>query len=422
MGAIRNLSLHERWRDAFEDAISLHWLREFRRHRNLVTFAVANNFRDVPAHLFNDYQNFLRNLLIQGHTIVYDADALSAGWIEAIAPPNQRLGISAALYPRSCDGPVLYVNNSFIRLRLFSLSDTVIVTPRSTVGAALLIDGGAHLVFDPTKRWKPLKKPKKEAEEEKKERVLGLRLPEKPITEITDFLKRDKPIALDGKVATFDPMALVSMLDNTEIVELIQHADLQLALENRIDGLGPLPPQDFRTVFIGWSANHEEFRQLVYDSVSAVASLGIPVTTGGSGGYMGVANEAAWRAGAISIGIPFLGLSRLSREQEVPTQWHTQTLGTRSYDVRIHCLLYRQNLILVGPGSTGTLQELAAALLEVQANSSRNHKFIFLSRSFYGPMVDWLTKQVLPTEVSSRISIIGDAKEITSLITRENGG
>ena len=88
-----------------------------------------------------------------------------------------------------------------------------------------------------------------------------------------------------------------------------------------------------RAAVLGWSVDHEVYRGLVAAMASRLAALGYSVTTGGSGGYMRVANQAAKEAGGVSIGIPFVGLQRLSNEQSVAFDSHSLTIPTIGYPV-----------------------------------------------------------------------------------------
>lgn len=157
------------------------------------------------------------------------------------------------------------------------------------------------------------------------------------------------------------------------------------------------------------------------------AHLGYTVLTGGAGGLMEPANQAAKDWDGDSVGVN-LGGHKTERCQRGA---HTLSLGTSGYEQRIPCLLMGCQRVNVLPGGTGTLKEVATSLTFVNSlisalttkkgslagyDEDPDFKLIFLSSSYYQGLFDLMTSlkwgRFLHDE--GRLVLIDNAREIAA--------
>lgn len=150
-------------------------------------------------------------------------------------------------------------------------------------------------------------------------------------------------------------------------------------------------------VIFGSSRGPDEWKSFVQASASFLSSRNIPVTTGGAGGYMAVANNTAILNGSPSIGIPMGGIA--GEEHSNPLV--SMEVRTSSYKERINLLLAHKEVVIFAPGTAGTRRELAATLIEVTKRFLRGEripKILFLS-SYYENLAAGLKNSTLPKPV-----------------------
>lgn len=401
--ALEKVGREDRWSETFTDGAILHFLRNLRRDRILVSLPFGNRWSRVPDHVRGDFDRLMRQLIEKEYTILYDADALDADWVEWLVPADRRIGISSRGIParsfQSKRGLVLGMTNVFLRMQAFAMAHEVIATPRSVMSSALITWGAAKHVFSPKMHVK--KPPKPEKDDEK-----GCRLSQgfSVIENLPEKFWRS--IGLGGSL-DFDLRQLIESMETVEIIQILQLADEMVAVENLLDTQPARP----RAVVFGWSQDHEAFRGVVKAMTRRLVDKGFTVATGGSGGYMRVANQEAQAARGFSVGIPLVGLQRLSSEQVVYREHHDLTVATTSYGTRIPGLLHGQDVIAVVPGASGTNQEVAAALLYLE-QSPNNRRIVFAHGGYYGATHEWLQRYWLPGPIRWSTQLLNNEEEI----------
>jgi predicted Rossmann-fold nucleotide-binding protein len=161
-----------------------------------------------------------------------------------------------------------------------------------------------------------------------------------------------------------------------------------------------------------------KYSRLVTDSAQLLASYGIPIATGGAGGFMERANTAAWLTGAESIGIPMGGSYRLDTERRTASDVQTLTVPASSYETRIPLLLYRRPIIVNAPGGDGTRREIATEFVALAGNNEgfKRH-LLFLSSEHYEAILTSLFKSPFPESFLKRVHVVDDKKELEDRLT-----
>ena len=144
----------------------------------------------------------------------------------------------------------------------------------------------------------------------------------------------------------------------------------------------------------------------------------MPVTTGGAGGAMKVANTGAYDAGGVSIGIPIEGRNQLRLETKVASKVHTTTISTLNHGERIPLLLDHKELVIAVPGGSGTMQEIAVTLMKMQEQPQSSFQLILVDRSYYAGLYGWIRNQNLPESILSRIHLVEDSAEFKMLFAK----
>jgi predicted Rossmann-fold nucleotide-binding protein len=169
-------------------------------------------------------------------------------------------------------------------------------------------------------------------------------------------------------------------------------------------------------VVFGSGRGSYSMEKTIYSSVEAAAKLGVPIATGGAGGFMETANRAATVAGAFSSGIPIGGRNSLRSEKRAMSHLHDVTIMTSGYETRIPVLLHRREIIAVAPGGMGTMKEVAVTMVAQAALPSVASNVVFIEDKYYGGLVDWLKQSNLPVAYKSRIGLVGDSAQMISLV------
>jgi predicted Rossmann-fold nucleotide-binding protein len=169
-------------------------------------------------------------------------------------------------------------------------------------------------------------------------------------------------------------------------------------------------------VVFGSGRGSYSMEKTIYSSVEAAAKLGVPIATGGAGGFMETANRAATVAGAFSSGIPIGGRNSLRSEKRTMSHLHDVTVMTSGYETRIPALLHRREIIAVAPGGMGTMKEVAVMMVAQAALPSVASNVVFIEDNYYGGLVDWLKQSNLPVAYKSRIGLVGDSAHMTNLV------
>jgi uncharacterized protein (TIGR00725 family) len=174
------------------------------------------------------------------------------------------------------------------------------------------------------------------------------------------------------------------------------------------------------TVIFGSGQVPVKYAQEIYELSAILGKHNYPVYTGGAGGVMYIANMGAYDAGGKSIGIYVGGAKKLKTENMIHTEVQTESVVTPGYISRIPLLLGNRELVIVAPGGSGTMREIAVAMVQwASGNINTNQKIVFFKSDYYKPLFDWLMNSNLPQEFKSRLVLIDKPKEILNLIKQD---
>lgn len=387
---------------------------------------------DPGSKISEEYARYVRELVKglaeKGVQIVYDGDSKLSS---VIADAAGEFGMGIVGNPKNMTlytGPYkgLLFKNELLRMLALSNASAVIADPYSLAGMGLYADKRVDFVLDPEnkfnndyKKWMESAKPDlglsylNEAKVVKKWEGLAT-LPEL----VDQKIKVRQTIHV--KVTPF--FTAIPKFDSQRQSEWIAQADVyalsRVAESAHIlsDGLHQLSKAPNGAVVFGSAKNEKQFTNLVYQSGKVLGERGVTIKTGGAEGFMEVANAGAFDAGAASIGIPIgAGDQILEKEKFFPTERHTATLITNGYQTRIPLLLWKTNLVQFVPGGNGTITELAATLVKMNAGDIEVPRLVFSSRQYYGGLHTWLMELPLPRGTHHAFRLIDSAKELVSI-------
>lgn len=234
------------------------------------------------------------------------------------------------------------------------------------------------------------------------------------------FARSDKPAQ---PIRMIDVIETVKALSDDFIVQTSEfakgHAEALKAASVHPDTGAPIAGG---MVVFGSGRGSYSMEKTVYGSVEAAAKLGVPIATGGAGGFMETANRAATVVGAFSTGIPIGGRNSLRSEKKAMSHLHDVTIMTSGYETRIPTLLHRREIVGVAPGGMGTMKEVAVTMVAQAASPTVGSNLVFIESGYYGGLVDWLKQSRLPEEYKARIGLVGDSaqmKELVELILKQ---
>lgn len=122
-----------------------------------------------------------------------------------------------------------------------------------------------------------------------------------------------------------------------------------------------------------------------------VGEAGFNIITGGGPGIMEAGNKGAHLAGVQSVGLNI----------ELPFEQHLNPYVDLSIDFhyfftrKVMLVKYAQAFIIF-PGGFGTMDELFEALTLIQTGKVQNFPVILFGTDYWGGLVDWLKKSMLP--------------------------
>ena len=121
-----------------------------------------------------------------------------------------------------------------------------------------------------------------------------------------------------------------------------------------------------------------------------LADAGYGVLSGGGPGIMEAANRGAWQRKGISVGLNI----KLPMEQH-ENLYQTESLEFRYFFIRKVCFMKYSVAVVAYPGGFGTLDEISEALTLVQTNKVNRVPVVFVGKSFWSPLIDWLKNTLL---------------------------
>lgn len=337
----------------------------------------------------NEAKALVTNLVSRNYQVILDADAHSFGELSKLAE-NHYLAITSD--PKKADHRRHFLLLSpYLRLEAIRRPRESIASLDSSSGLALLIDGNTPFILDPEGTWSnPLSHWKRKLSE------IGINLgihytsPRVLPNGSNLFSKRN---SLGETV--FPPLRSppnspgeTAVIKDLDVFDLRRLIDTSEVLTQGVSQLG----KNRGTVIFGTSQWVPDLFSLITGSTQAMAKLNPTIVTGGSGGAMEMANQAAKEMGAISIGVPLGGVFKPKREDSIPRHFQDLTVVANGYESRIALLLHQRDYVLVVPGGSGTMQEVATAILLMAGMSARGKpipKLIFVGGAYYGPLTSF---------------------------------
>jgi uncharacterized protein (TIGR00730 family) len=128
-----------------------------------------------------------------------------------------------------------------------------------------------------------------------------------------------------------------------------------------------------------------------------LAQAGFAVITGGGPGLMEAANQGAFEAGGLSIGLNI----ELPFEQR-SNPYTNLAVDFRYFFVRKTMFVKYSTGFVIFPGGFGTLDELFEALTLVQTRKIHRFPIILYGRTYWHGLLDWITETQLSEGAVSR--------------------
>jgi uncharacterized protein (TIGR00730 family) len=132
------------------------------------------------------------------------------------------------------------------------------------------------------------------------------------------------------------------------------------------------------------------------DLAARLARRGITIITGGGPGIMEAANRGASDVGAVSVG---LGIE-LPHEQGI-NEYASIAINFRYFFARKLMFVKYAQAFVIFPGGYGTFDELFESLVLVQTGKIDHFPIILWGHSYWQPLIDWLSSDVLDQRMIS---------------------
>lgn len=374
-----------------------------------ISWMVGNPNVQYTQKEIEDIEAVAKKIHELGYLIIHDANSTAAPHIaRAVGEFSLAIGTSSTSKEiRNKLKNFVVIDDPYKRLMAFSKADHVTFSPDSLAGLAVLVNSGmtSHL---PVARseftsslsgWRP----------DFSEPSLGFPYYSTPskidLVERPTIKAPPKEFSLDrvlSNMMLMDLEKLVKVADeNVEGREKFK-TETKGVMGALVVGSGNMPGPHVQTV---------------YQVVKVLASWGVPITTGGSGGVMEIANTAAYDAGAPSVGIPIVGSFSIKTEKSVANAVHTLTLPVSGYTSRIPLLIDGKKLIVVAPGGSGTVKELATLLMAQNAQLDPEIVYMFIGKKYYGSLVEGLRKY-LPASLVKNFLVVDSAEEAVNELNK----
>lgn len=400
----------ELWRDF----LGFELVRRIARNRNTIglLYGSADAKLSVKSpSATKEYMELLATLVEKKCFVFYDADSKLAPYI---AEQLGELGIGISGSARRIVGDqykVITIQNPYLRLEAWQAAERLIMNNNSLVGLGLYFSNrGVDQIVSPDSDWTL----SLESWGRKAPVDLGLKYHKSP--------KIGSSLSLGWKEPNQKPWGSVDVADEIKLLETWELNSIEETVAVIIEGERRMSADPATNSLIpggaavlGSSRNHPTYTQLVYQTARMMGQRGIPTTTGGSGGYMEVANMGAFDAGAISIGVPMYGVFG---EKSVATSVQTMTISSKGYSSRIPLIFHRREIVNFVPGGDGTMRELATALVATGANEDTraNPFFIFTGGDYYGPLLEPLAASFRHDAFLRRVFLVRQADDVPAIL------
>lgn len=339
------------------------------------------------------YGEWITRILREHGGVVFDADSAGAElFIERGESCEACVGVTAFAERANLDGtpPIVWIKNDFARMQLYKQMDRGITAPRSPMGVALALVDKLHNVLDPRGEWVNGVEAwvKRSGDYD-----LGIKWVGRPIPASIDPNRLN--VAFGGEHRGRLPIKS-NWLNAKMDLTYFNVEDALKDAKNLLEGLAQLESHGGAGGVVVFGSSKylpAQMTQNLYEAVKALASKGIPIATGGSGGTMEIANTAAFDAGGISVGIPITHGAKPKNEAGTPSAVHTLTVGASDYETRIPLLLHKRAFALIAAGGTGTLKEISTTIVANLA-SAQPMPIVFFGRAYWQPLYDWMKVQL----------------------------
>ena len=146
-----------------------------------------------------------------------------------------------------------------------------------------------------------------------------------------------------------------------------------------------------------------------------LAKAGFAVITGGGPGIMEAGNKGAFEAGGTSIGLNIT----LPQEQEA-NKYQTISLDFHYFYARKVMFVKYASAFICFPGGYGTLDEFFETLTLIQTLKIEAFPIILYGSEYWGGLVEWMQKALLPTFVDAEdvniFRVVDSSEEAVRLV------
>lgn len=342
----------------------------------------------------------LANALIQdGYLIYYDEDSLYSETFRRCIPADSRVGVSGNR-PESPDiqENALYITNPYIRLVTLLNIPQIIISTDSLLSLGILLNyteiKSRLSVWDPYNLWNNgllnwqayLDSREKFP---KSPRNLGVNFSEtvqlsafSSLPTLMETLKSQFLAGVPEIKLSFDP------LETGKEAQHYEAAWYKLLAANY---------HRRRISLFGSFFGSEEYNEVVKNYVRRETSPLVTWTTFGSGGFIFLANQIAYQNG-FTIGIVHEGA-----QKDLDSFYLNVRIPTSNPAIRTALGLLTKDFVFA-PGDQDTLFALSLICAKLSASSNLDvNQILFLGRSYYGPLIQWMNTLDLPDRLKQEI-------------------
>ncbi len=397
------------------ESLMTSWVHGLAKQYKLIGFLIEASPRSSEAQVFKAYLSELKD---QGVGVVYDADTHLAPLIKEVMG-RMSIGITGGLnyqVTSSEEAPLIPITNPYLRLQIFSKLNYLVTSTDSIPGFGVLLHNpeAVSFVYSPLKIWtNPSQYMLPRSFFSRLYSLFSGRPNSGRELRASSALKalrnQRKFLGLTANLESMPWEQLEKTVPAKNFEDAAEHGPAHAEALQTLDSLSRPG-----AVIFGSGAEWPEYSSLVDGVVRRLAEHGLPIVTGGAGGFMEVANRAAKEAGGISIGIPMAKTHQLETEKESATRFHTLTVPARGYESRIDLLLKNKEIIIIAPGGPGTRRELAAAIFYLAAQDPVSVPAIyFLSSKYYGQFYKEILASPLGVRLQFKLHLINKPEEMS---------
>ena len=162
-------------------------------------------------------------------------------------------------------------------------------------------------------------------------------------------------------------------------------------------------------------ADHRDYHD-ARELAAIAAEHGVPVISGGGPGIMMAANQGAYGANGVAVGLNI----QLPHEQH-SNQYQTHSLMYEHFAPRKMAFVAHSAAFVVYPGGFGTLDELFEVLTLVQTQKIGHRPVVLIDRAYWGGLVEWVQTRMLERGMISQgdesfLQLADDALEAWAML------